>query len=206
MEQQAASVLPVSPLERVRKGMVVIDAQHRPVGTVADVFPGYPDAVSTNEGDLASGLVGLIIAPLESTGGTTSVAIGQPIIVDRLLDEPDIPDELRLGLLRAFIELDAPDLRGAARYISGEQIAEVSDNSVCLKQGYRPYTRSAATGPSSRVVLGATVYTADGHDVGKVDRLIVDPFTLSIRPDVGERGSGMHSEHTRHDCRMRPTA
>src|SRR4051812_33665139 len=74
----AASLFPTSPLERVREGMTVIDAQNRPLGTVANVFAGYPDAVNTNEDELASGLVGLIIAPLESTGGTTSVGRGVP--------------------------------------------------------------------------------------------------------------------------------
>ena len=111
------SLLPVSRLESVREGMSVVDAQNRRLGTVARVFPGYPNAVSTNEDELPSGLVGMIIVPLENTGGTSTVGTGYPYVVDRMLDDPEVPDELRLELLRSgFIELEAPGLRGAARH------------------------------------------------------------------------------------------
>ena len=55
--------------------MTVVDAQDRVLGKVAGVFPGYPDAVSANENEPSTGLVGLIIAPMESTGGTSTVRL-----------------------------------------------------------------------------------------------------------------------------------
>jgi hypothetical protein len=83
------SLFPVSPLERVREGMVAVDAQNHRLGRVARVFPGYPNTVSTNDDELPSGLVGLIIAPLQNTGGTTSVGTGYPRMIDQILNDPD---------------------------------------------------------------------------------------------------------------------
>jgi hypothetical protein len=93
------SVFPVSPLESVREGMTIVDAQNRPLGTVTHVFPGSPNAVTTNENDLASGQVGMIIAPLENTGGTSTVGVAFPWVVDGMLNDTELPDELRA---RAF--------------------------------------------------------------------------------------------------------
>jgi sporulation protein YlmC with PRC-barrel domain len=186
--KSVASLFPTSPLERVREGMTVVDAQNRPLGTVANVFPGYPDAVTTNEDELQSGLVGLIIAPLESTGGTTSIGAAMPIVVERLLNDADVPDQLRLELLRAgFIEVKAPGLRGPARFIHGDEVQEVADTTVRLKPSYRPPIAAGESQP--RVLLGATVRSADGQEVGKVDRLIVSPYTLAIRAMVIRKGS-----------------
>jgi hypothetical protein len=127
-------LFPVSPLESVREGMTVVDAQNRRLGRVAHVFPGYPDAVSTNEGELAGGPIKLIIVPLQNTGGTSSVGVAIPSVVRRMLNDPGIPDELRLELLRAgFIELDTLAARGTARYIHGDQIGEVAADVVRLK-------------------------------------------------------------------------
>jgi hypothetical protein len=127
------SPFPVSPLERVREGMSVVDAQNQRLGRVARVFPGYPNAVSTNDDELPSGLVGMIIAPLENTGGTSTVGAGYRYVIDRILDDPDVPDELRLELLRSgFIEVDGPGLSGAARYIDGDKVAAISDEDVRL--------------------------------------------------------------------------
>src|SRR5579864_2223834 len=128
-----SSLFPVSPLEHVREGMSVVDAQNQGLGRVARVFPGYPNAVSTNDDELPSGLVGMIIAPLENTGGTSAVGTGYPYVIDRILDDPDVPDELRLELLRSgFIEVDGPGLSGAARYFDGDKVAAVSDEEVRL--------------------------------------------------------------------------
>jgi uncharacterized protein YrrD len=181
-------LFPVSPLESVREGMSVVDAQNHRVGRVAAVFQGNPSAVSTNEDELPGGLVGMIIVPLENTGGTSSVGTGYPYIVDRILDDPEIPDELRLELVRGgFIEVDGPGLSGAARYIHGDQIASVSDDEVRLKTVHT--SRAGHPKPTApRVALGATVKSADGQEVGKVDRLIVDPYTLAIRAMVVRKG------------------
>lgn len=134
-------------------------------------------------------LVGLIIAPLPNTGGTSGAGVGYPYVVDRILNDPSIPDELRLELLRAgFIELDAPGLDGPARYIDSDQVAEVAADVVRLRSVHHVPTTRTASRAGPRVTLGATVRTADGQDIGKVDRLIVDPYTLSIRALVVRRG------------------
>jgi hypothetical protein len=130
----ANPLFPVSPLESVREGMLVVDAQGRRLGTVARVRLGYPDAVTPSLDVGSFSKVGLVVSPLENTGGTTSVGAGVAFPIDDFQFGPDVPDELRLELLRTgFIELDAPGLRGPARYIHGDQIAEVSDNTVRLR-------------------------------------------------------------------------
>jgi hypothetical protein len=129
------SLFPSSPLERVAEGMTVVDAQNRPLGKVARVWPGYPFAVTVEEEEkTAGGPIGLVVVPLENPGGSTSVGVGTPFVVRRMLNDQDIPDELQLELLRAgFIELDAPGLRGAARYIHGDQVVEVTQDVVRVK-------------------------------------------------------------------------
>jgi hypothetical protein len=130
----ANPLFPVSPLESVREGMLVVDEHGRRLGTVARVRLGHPDAVTPGLDVTSFSQVGLIVSPLENTGGTTSVGVGAPFPIDGIGIDPDVPDELRLELLRTgFIELDAPGLRGPARYIHGDQIAEVSDNTVRLR-------------------------------------------------------------------------
>jgi hypothetical protein len=130
----ANPLFPVSPLESVREGMLVVDEQGRRLGTVARVRLGYPDAVTPGLDVASFTKVGLVVSPLENPGGTTSVGAGLPFVIDGSEFDPDVPDELRLELLRTgFIELDAPGLRGPARYIHGDQIAEVSDGVVRLR-------------------------------------------------------------------------
>jgi len=182
------SVFPVSPLESVREGMSVVDAQNRRFGKVARVFAGNPNAVTTNEDELRSGLVGLIIAPVTNTSATSSAAVGYPCVTGGILDDPELPDEFRLGLLRSgFIEVDGPGLKGPARYIRGDQIAAVSDNEVRLKSVLA--SRAVEPKPTApRLALGANVKTVDGREVGKIDRFIVDPYTLAIRAIVVRKG------------------
>jgi hypothetical protein len=51
-----------------------------------------------------------------------------------MLNDDDIPDELQMELLRAgFVELDAPGLKGPARYIDGDQVIEVTQDVVRVK-------------------------------------------------------------------------
>src|SRR5207244_12524893 len=91
---------------------------------------------SVEEDRTASGPVGLLVVPLESTGGSTSVGVGTPYIVRQMLNDEDMPDELKMELLRSgFIELDAPGRKGPARYIS---TAISSSNSVRTSSGSRP--------------------------------------------------------------------
>src|SRR4030088_1607505 len=108
--------------------MVVVDEHGQRLGTVRRLRLGYPDAVTPGQDDGLSSEVDLVIAPIENTGGSSSLgAATRFLISDSDISSLDIPDELRLELLRGgFIELDTPKLRGPARYIHGDRIAEVT--------------------------------------------------------------------------------
>jgi hypothetical protein len=129
-------LFPVSPLTNVREGMVVVDEHGQRIGTVRRVRDGDPHAATPGQGVTEASRVGLIVAPIENTGGTTSLGAATPFLIRQSeIDFPDMPDELRLELLRAgFIELEAPGLHGAARYVHGDQIAEISGDIVRLRR------------------------------------------------------------------------
>jgi hypothetical protein len=142
LEQQELIVnttppFPISPLEAVREGMAVVDEHGHPLGKVARVRLGYPEATEPARDDAPSPAdlrVGIILAPLENPGGTTSFGAATPFARGGVEHDPDIPDELRLELLRTgYIELDTSGLRGPARYVHGDQIAEVSGDTVRLR-------------------------------------------------------------------------
>jgi len=63
----------------------------------------------------------------------------------------------------------------------------VSDDEVRLKT-IQPSSAKAPKKTNARVTLGATVKTVDGQEVGKIDRFIVDPYTLVIRAMVVRKG------------------
>jgi hypothetical protein len=128
-------LFPVSPLERVSEGMTVVDEEGNRLGRVGRIFLGYPDAVEPSIDVLTPDALGLIVAPLENPGGTTSVGAAVPYVVRHLQNDPDLPDELRQELLRAgYIELDTPGRRGAARYIHGDQVIDVTDDVVRVRR------------------------------------------------------------------------
>jgi hypothetical protein len=132
-------LFPVSPLERVREGMEVVDEHGQRLGTVGRVRLGYPEAVTPDDGSGVFKGVGLIVAPIENTGGTTAYGAATPfLITDREFNSVDLPDELREELQRTgYIELAERSLRGPARYAHGDWISEVSGNSVRIR---RPHT------------------------------------------------------------------
>jgi hypothetical protein len=78
--------------------------------------------------------IGLIVAPLESTGGTTSFDAAMPVS-DAEFKAMDLPDEVRQELMRTgFIELDTRGLPGPARYLHGDWIAELSGDTVRVRR------------------------------------------------------------------------
>jgi uncharacterized protein YrrD len=53
---------------------------------------------------------------------------------------------------------------------------------------------TAATTTTPRLAIGARVRSADGHEIGQVDGLIVDPYTHLIRAVVVRRGLILHHD------------
>jgi hypothetical protein len=114
-------LFPSNVLERVREGMTVVDSPGHQLGRVIRLRMGDPDAASVEGNE-----------PTSVLGGSWATDL------DGL---EDLPDELRRDLRRAgFLEVDGPDLEGAARLIPGDRIAEVSGDTVYL----HPLTGGAA--------------------------------------------------------------
>ena len=84
-----------TPLERVREGMIVVDAQGHRLGRVIRVRMGDPEAATVAGNEPTSVLGGSWATDLDGLG--------------------DIPDVFRHDLHRAgFVEVEGPDLHGAA--------------------------------------------------------------------------------------------
>ena len=129
------SLFPTSPLERVREGMAVIDERGRRLGAVVQMRMGYPQAVTAPADPTDVSPARAVVAPV-GTGGTTAFGTATPVGL-----APDLPDELRQELLRAgYIEVVGPSVRGLARYIHGDRIAEVTGDAVYLRPAW-PQTR-----------------------------------------------------------------
>src|SRR3979411_1130469 len=114
-------LFPVSPLEGVREGMEVVDEHGQRLGTVGRLRLGYSEAVTPDESGSGLRGVGLVVAPVENTGGTTAYGMATPFLIsDPEFDALDIPDELRQELRRTgYIELAEDGLHGPERYIHG---------------------------------------------------------------------------------------
>ncbi len=131
-QQNDQPIFASAPLEQVREGMTVIDAQGGALGTVARLQMGDPQAATTAGNEPStSEAAGAVMAP---------VAAGDrgPGVVASLWDSDaeglgDVPDVLRRDLRRAgFIQVEGTGLEGANRFIPGDRVAEVSGNSVRL--------------------------------------------------------------------------
>ena len=89
---------------------------------------GYPQAVTAPADPTDVSPARAVVAPV-GTGGTTAFGTATPVGL-----APDLPDELRQELLRTgYIEVVGPSVRGLARYIHGDRIAEVTDDTVYLR-------------------------------------------------------------------------
>jgi hypothetical protein len=107
-------------LEKIHKGMKVLDQEAHEIGTVDFVKFGEEDP--DKPGVEAAG-----VDPLDDT---------QPSLAVTLMDvfRPDeIPDELRDRLIReGFVRMEAPGLFHADRYVLPEQIQAVNEDEVRL--------------------------------------------------------------------------
>ncbi len=117
-QQNDQPIFASTPLERVREGMTVLEADGRPLGTVTRLQMGDPQAATTagNEPAASGGS-----ETFGSFWGSDTEGLG------------DVPDALRQDLRRAgFIQIDGPDLEGANRFVPGDRVAEVSGDTVRL--------------------------------------------------------------------------
>jgi hypothetical protein len=104
-------------MARVREGMRVLDAAGQDVGKVEYFEMGDPEAATTAGNDLPA-------SPLVS-------AAAEAIVPGE--GEPDVPEPLRTRLRRTgFIKIDGPGLLARDRYVSSEQVREVSEDRVRL--------------------------------------------------------------------------
>jgi len=175
-QQNDQPIFALAPLERVREGMTVLDADGRPLGTVTRLQMGDPQAATTAGNEpTASGVPGVVVAPASgatgesgafgSFGGSDTEGLG------------DVPAVLRRNLRRAgFIQVDGPGLEGANRFVPGDRVAEVSGDSVRL----HPVSTKAGV-PAG--VPDASLTSAD----------------LASRPDVDERPAQQVVFTTTHD-------
>jgi hypothetical protein len=122
-EGPIASTLPQSPfantsaMQKIREGMVVVDANGKRAGTVEFVLMGDPDAISGRGNELAP--------------PTYLEQIGESITNHER--EPVVPDPLRAQLLRSgFIKVDGPGFGATDRYVRSDLIASVSEDTVHL--------------------------------------------------------------------------
>ena len=165
------SSFPTPALERVREGMTVLDESGRRLGTVARVRMGDPQAVTTRGEQPPSGDPGVVVAPTAEAGGPTGLGFVGPVL-GAGPGGLDVPDPLRRHLLRTgFVEVDGPELKGPARYVPGDRVAEVTDSTVHLRAaatstatptqagsvtpGQAGPSGSAAVAPVLRTELGA---------------------------------------------------
>jgi hypothetical protein len=134
----------IAPLEHVRADMTVVDADGLPLGRVVRVAMGDPDAVTMHGNEpVPDSARETVLAPRPAADGGAlmpAIAPGSGEI------DSDVPAPLRSELRRAgFIELDAPDLQGWARYVPGDRVAEVVGQTVRL----RPVPTAASEGAPS---------------------------------------------------------
>jgi hypothetical protein len=155
-------IFPTPPLERVREGMTVIDETDRQLGTVRRIRMGDPQAVTTRGEDTHQGEPGVIAAPAGGTSGSAAFGAVVPFL-EGGLDGLNLPDQLQRELLRTgFIEVDGHELEGAQRYVPGDRIVDVSDDTVRLRRSTQPNSggspferiRSATVEPVLRTYLG----------------------------------------------------
>ena len=164
------STFPTTALERVREGMTVMDESGRRLGTVALVRMGDPQAVTTQGEQSASNDPGVVVAPTAEAGGPTGLGFVAPVLTAGS-GGPDVPDPLRRHLLRAgFVEVDGPDLKGPARYVPGDRVADVSDGTVHL--------RAAPTATATPAQAGAATL----GQAGPSGSAAVEPV---LRTDLG---------------------
>jgi hypothetical protein len=105
-------------LSRIREGMKVVDANGDDVGKVEYLQMGDPQAITT-EGEVYQGDNTLVEDAARAFGADP---------------EPDVPEPFRSELLReGFVKVDGPGWFGTDRYLRAADIADIADDTVCLR-------------------------------------------------------------------------
>lgn len=103
-------------IENVREGMEVVDANGDKVGKVDQVQMGDPDAATVDTGDANRG------GFLNDVGDVFGFG-----------DDPDVPQTLSDRLMRVgYLKVGGNWLTGSGRYISAENVATVTGDTVHL--------------------------------------------------------------------------
>lgn len=126
-------------LAQVREGMKVLDAAGDEIGKVDYVKAGDPQAATTagqetlgDRGVVAAVGSGSGASGGSGVGGVTTGALGIPGVGG---DEPDVDEPFRSELLRTgFIKVDGKGWFDKDRYLTPDQIASVSGDSVTLSR------------------------------------------------------------------------
>jgi hypothetical protein len=128
-------VLPTDPLERVRTGMLVVDAGGQRLGHVARVQLPPPPVTHPPASDIIDDMATLVPAPPEMSESAAEFnMIGTSPVGHDPSGLPDLPDELREHLEEVgFIEVEGSELRGAERFVAGDHIEEVRADAVVVR-------------------------------------------------------------------------
>ncbi len=109
---------PSTALKRVRTGMRVVDVAGNEIGTVDDVKLGNPEAATTR---------GSGSAPTDPVTAFAASVFGF---------EADVPEPKRSQLLRyGYVKIDGAGLGDSDRYVRGDRVRDVSDDTVILSVG-----------------------------------------------------------------------
>ncbi|MGI9146514.1 MAG: hypothetical protein ACR2IK_08235 [Chloroflexota bacterium] len=168
------------PLEQVRQGMTVIDADGKQLGSVNRIEMGDPQAVTT-AGNEPVNLGGVVLAPAAGVDGGPG-ALGSPWGSIDAEGLGDVPDVLRQDLRRAgFIQVEGAILKGANRFIPSDRIAEVSGDTVRLQPV------STAAPPAE--VAGSSTVTTETPARAEVDSPPVERLVFTTEHDDATSGS-----------------
>jgi hypothetical protein len=103
-------------LNAVQRGMHVVDAAGKDVGTVELIRMGDAEAQTTEGNDEVRPAAFDLVA--RALGGE---------------EEPDVPEPLRSRLVRSgYLKVDGKDLLDTDRYVSAEYVSGVADDKVRL--------------------------------------------------------------------------
>jgi len=122
-------------LEMVRQGMKVVDAAGKDIGKVEYVKMSDPDAATTQGEEYGQpgihfGAVPAAVGGNMGQGG----AVGAPVFWPFEDVGPDVAEPIKARLMRdGFFKVDGPFLFGKNRYVKGDLIANVTDDTVHLR-------------------------------------------------------------------------
>lgn len=122
------------PLDRVREGMSVFDTSGAYLGTVVRAQTAVRPTTHPPDSDLLDELGRIVPSPPDMTEVSDLEAVGASPWGHNPVDLPDLPDPILAHLRETgFLELDAPQLPDARRFIPADHIADVTDTQVTVR-------------------------------------------------------------------------